>query len=115
MAVRAYPGGAANGVVTKNGGVSTATTGNKVQYTCPAGFGAVVKGVTVVPTAGAATVQVQLVLSGSTVIVAQSTTGIALAVQHNLVAGDTVRVNVSVADAGGVIDSVISADEYPVV
>jgi hypothetical protein len=115
MAVRAYPGGAANGVVTKNAGVSTATTGNKVQYTCPAGFGATVKGVTIVPTAGAATVQVQLILSGSTVIVAQSTTGIAFSVPHNLVAGDTCRVNVSVADAVGVIDCVISVDEYPVV
>jgi hypothetical protein len=115
MAVRAYPGGAANGAVSKSTGVSGATTGVKLTYTAPAGSAGKLQGASVFPTAGAATVQVLLRLSGTTIIVAQATTAIAFSVPHNLNPGDQVQVNVSVLDAASVFDACISVDEYPVV
>src|SRR5207248_50801 len=98
MTIKAFPGTTANGANAKGAALSGATTGSKLQYTCPAGFAGQLRGVTVQPTAGAATIQITARLSGTTVILAQATIAIAFAVTVNLAAGDLVSVVVSVLD-----------------
>lgn len=113
MSVRNQYGGAANGGVAKGTGLSGASTGVKITYTVPTGNQAVLTCCTVFPTAGAATIQIRVTISGTTCILTQGTVAMIFVGQVNLGAGDTVTVNVSVLDAAGVFDATISAAEFP--
>lgn len=111
MSVRNYPGNPSNGANTSSAGLSGATTGTKLTYTCPAGAQAVCRFVSVMPTAGAATIQI---IAGTTTrLVQQGTTQMQLACYIPLSPGDTVKIFVSVLDAASVFDAIIGVEEFP--
>lgn len=113
MSVRNFPAGASNGAVAKNTGLSGASTGNKLQYIVPAGTQSVVRFCSIFPTAGAATIALQCVISGTTVTIMSGTTAQLQNVYVPLNAGDTAKIQVTVLDAASVFDATIGIDEYP--
>jgi hypothetical protein len=113
MSVRNYPGAPTNGTYVRGSGLSGASTGDKLTYTCPANTQAVVTGIWVNPTAGAATIRIRPTLNGVLPSIMSGTTAFALQGQLTLNAGDVVAVNVAVLDAASVFDAVIAVLEFP--
>lgn len=109
---RQFPGQPVSGFNAVGVSLSAATTGNKRTYTCPAGRQAIVNFASVFATAGAATLQIKITTLANTVILVQTTTSGSLAGRIHLDAGETCTLVVSVLDAAGTFDGLISVEEY---
>lgn len=113
MSVRDYPNAPDTGGIAKGTGLSGASTGDKLIYTCPTGKQAEVCGAWINPTAGAATIGFKAVLSGTNVVLQSGTVGQQLQGRLSLNAGDSLRLTVSTLDAASVFDGCITSREYP--
>jgi hypothetical protein len=109
---RQYPGAPVNGGIDKASGQSGATTGVKRTLTTPTGMQAALRFATVVVTAGAATIAIQVVVGGVVITLASGTTTLTFNGSVNLDAGDQVRVNVTVLDAASLFDWYCGEDQY---
>lgn len=109
---RQFGGQPIRGTAARITSALASTTGIKLTYTCPTGRQAKVTNVTVFPTAGAATIDIQTILNAQTVQLKNGTGQQEYAGGLMLDEAETCRINVTVLDAAGVFNSQISVEEF---
>ena len=111
----AFPGNTPNVTYTGNDGISSASTGIKLTYTCPAGFQALVLSVIVGPIAGGApTIRAELNITSDIISINESATPFCTLCMMWINPGDSCRFNVITAVSGSTFAAAISVEEYPI-